>query len=113
MESNRARVSPFFGRRGATLRDELGSRHGCCGGRPPCGRSGRSLACLTDWVPKRRAAMTHRQIVGFGWAAAVLVLVLVFLQTRGGTVQAVGFVVGLPVILVLLVIALRMVRSRG
>ena len=73
----------------------------------------RWLACLTDWVPKRRAAMTHRQIVGFGWTAAVVVLVLAFLQTQSGTVQAVGFVVGLPVILVLLVISLRMVRSRG
>ena len=57
--------------------------------------------------------MTHRQIVGFGWTAAILVLVLAFLQTRSATVQAVGFVVGLPVILMLFVIALRMVRSRG
>ena len=56
--------------------------------------------------------MTHRQIVAFGWTVAVLVLVLVVLQTRGGTVQAVGFVIGLPVILLLLVIAFRMVRSR-
>jgi hypothetical protein len=57
--------------------------------------------------------MTHRQIVWFGWTASILVLVLAFLQTRSGTVQAVGFVVGLPVILMLFVIALRMVRSRG
>jgi hypothetical protein len=55
--------------------------------------------------------MTRRQMVGFGWAAAVVVLVLVFLQTRDGTVQAVGFAVGLPVILVLLVVGLRMFRS--
>jgi hypothetical protein len=52
-------------------------------------------------------------MVGFGWTAAILVLVLVFLQTRAGTVQAIGFVVGLPVILVLLVIGLRMFRFRG
>ena len=51
--------------------------------------------------------MTHRQIVWFGWTASILVLVLAFLQTRGGTVQAIAFVVGLPVILMLLVIALR------
>ena len=51
--------------------------------------------------------MTHRQIVGFAWTASILVLVLAFLQTRGGTVQAIAFVVGLPVILMLLVIALR------
>jgi hypothetical protein len=42
-----------------------------------------------------------------------LVLVLAFLQTRSGTVQAVGFVIGLPVILVLLVVALLMFWSRG
>ena len=28
--------------------------------------------------------MTHRQIVGFGWAAAILVVVLVLLQIQGG-----------------------------
>jgi hypothetical protein len=57
--------------------------------------------------------MTHRQIVGFGWGAAVAVLVLAFLQILGGTAQAVGLAVGLPVILVLLVIALRVALSRG
>jgi len=57
--------------------------------------------------------MTHRQIVGFGWAAAILVVVLVLLQIQGGTIGDVGFAVGLPVILVLFVIGLRAVRSRG
>jgi amino acid permease len=52
-------------------------------------------------------------IVGFGWAAVMIVLVLAFVQTRSGSVQDVGFVVGLPVILVLLVIAPRIFRSSG
>jgi hypothetical protein len=55
--------------------------------------------------------MTRRQVVGFAWAAAIAILILAFLQTRSGTVQAVGFVIGLPVILVLLVIALRAFRG--
>jgi uncharacterized integral membrane protein len=55
--------------------------------------------------------MTRRQVVGFAWAAAILILVLAFSQTRSGTIQTIGFVVGLPVILVLFVIAVRAVRA--
>jgi uncharacterized integral membrane protein len=55
--------------------------------------------------------MTRRQVVGFAWAAGILILVLAFSQTRSGTIQTIGFVVALPVILVLFVIAVRAVRA--
>jgi hypothetical protein len=57
--------------------------------------------------------MTQRQFVGFAWGTAAVVLVIAGLQLMGGTAQAVGLAIGLPVILVLLVIWLRAFRSRG
>jgi hypothetical protein len=48
----------------------------------------------------------------FGPVAAVVIVGLAILQSQHGTLQAVGLAVGLPVILVLLVIEIRIYRSR-
>jgi hypothetical protein len=57
--------------------------------------------------------MTHQQIVGFAWASAIVIVALALLQLQGGTAGDFGFVIGLPVILVLLVLWMRAYRSRG
>lgn len=57
--------------------------------------------------------MTHQQTVGFAWASAIVIVALVLLQVQGGTAGDVGFVIGLPVILVLLVLWIRGYRSRA
>jgi hypothetical protein len=57
--------------------------------------------------------MTHQQVVGFAWATAIVIVALVLAQLQGGVAGDVGFVVGLPVILVLLVVWLRAFRFRS
>jgi hypothetical protein len=47
----------------------------------------------------------------FGVMAAVLILGLAILQLQHGTLRTVGIAIGLPVIVILLVIAMRIVRG--
>jgi hypothetical protein len=68
---------------------------------------------LTDRVPRRRVALTQQQTVRFAVASAIVTIALALLQVHGGTAGDVGFVIGLPVILVLLVLWIRVYRSRG
>jgi hypothetical protein len=68
---------------------------------------------LTDQVPRRRVALTRQQTVRFAVPSAIVIVALALLQVQGGTAGDVGFVIGLPVILVLLVLWVRVYRSRG
>jgi hypothetical protein len=68
---------------------------------------------LTDRVPRRRVALTQQQTLRFAVASAIVIVALVSLQVQRGTAGDVGFVIGLPVILVLLVLWVRVYRSRG
>jgi chromate transport protein ChrA len=53
----------------------------------------------------------QRQYVAFAWLAAVVILLLAWLQSQHGAPRTVGFVIGLPIIAVLLVLAVRWSRA--
>ncbi len=53
----------------------------------------------------------QRQYIAFAWVAAVVILLLAWLQNQHGTDQIVGLVIGLPIIAVLLLIAVRFGRA--
>ena len=53
----------------------------------------------------------QRQYIAFAWVAAVVILLLAWLQNQHGTAQTVGLVIGLPIIAVLLLIAVRFGRA--
>lgn len=50
------------------------------------------------------------QYIAFAWVAAVVILLLAWLQSQHGTAQTVGLVIGLPIIAILLLIAIRFGR---
>lgn len=52
----------------------------------------------------------QRQYIAFAWVAAAVILLLAWLQNQHGTAQTVGLVIGLPIIAVLLLIAIRFGR---
>jgi chromate transport protein ChrA len=52
----------------------------------------------------------QRQYIAFAWVAAVVILLLAWLQSQHGTAQTVGLVIGLPIIAILLLIAIRFGR---
>jgi hypothetical protein len=54
---------------------------------------------------KRAGGSPLFQFVAFAWVAAVVILLLGWLQNQHGTAQTVGLVIGLPIIAVLLIIA--------
>ena len=69
--------------------------------------------CLTESVaPTNGPPRTRQQqMTRFGVMAAVLILGLAILQLQHGTLRTVGIAIGLPVIVILLVIAMRIVRG--
>ena len=60
---------------------------------------------------KRAGGSPLFQFVAFAWVAAVVILLLGWLQNQHGTAQTVGLVIGLPIIAVLLIIAVRRGRA--
>ena len=72
--------------------------------------------CLTDEVTKDDPPLTprnrsQRQIVIFGPIAAVLVWLLVISDYSHGAIHTLGLVLGLPIMGLLLLVALRFYRS--
>jgi hypothetical protein len=59
-------------------------------------------------TPEQRQA--QRRILVFSPVAAVVVLLLAFLQLQHGTPRTIGQVIGLPVILILLLVVFRTLR---
>jgi hypothetical protein len=53
----------------------------------------------------------QRQYIVFAWVAAGVILLLVWLQNQHGTAQAIGLAIGLPIIALLLVVAIRFGRA--
>jgi hypothetical protein len=71
------------------------------------GTSGYALQWMSDPKQERR----QREFIAFTSLAAVIVLVLAWLQFQHGTAHTIGLIVGLPAIAVLLVVAVRFVRA--
>jgi hypothetical protein len=53
-------------------------------------------------------ARRQRQYIAFAWVAAVVILLLAWMQIQHGSVRAVGLIIGLPMIVILLVLAVRL-----
>lgn len=53
----------------------------------------------------------QRQFIGFAWVAAVVILILAWMQLQHGTLRTLGLIIGLPIISVLLVITFRWGRA--
>lgn len=76
-----------------------------------------SCLCLTDRVPQggtpldRDRKKRQRQYIAFAWVAAVVILLLAWMQLMHGTVRTIGLIVGLPVIALLLIVAIRWGRA--
>jgi hypothetical protein len=71
---------------------------------------------LTDLVPRGtpldpEQQRRQRQYIAFAWVAAVLILILAWMQIQHGTVRAVGLIIGLPIIAILLILAVRWSRA--
>ena len=49
----------------------------------------------------------QRQYIAFAWVALVVILLLAWLQNQHGSAQRVGLVIGLPIIAILLLVAIR------
>ena len=56
-------------------------------------------------------ARRQRQYVAFAWVAAVVILLLAWMQIQHGIVRAIGLIIGLPIITILLVLAIRWGRA--
>jgi len=74
--------------------------------------------CFTGGVSKDGPPLTsrnrnQRQIVLFGPIAAVVVWLLVISNYSHGTIHIVGLVLGLPVIGLLFLVALRLYKTSG
>ena len=76
-----------------------------------------SCLCLTDRVPQggtpldRDRKKRQRQYIAFAWVAAAVILLLAWLQNQRGSAQTIGLIIGLPIIAVLLIVAIRWGRA--
>jgi hypothetical protein len=70
-------------------------------------------------VPKERRPLTpeqreiQRRVLIFSPIAIVVVLLLAFLNLQHGAAHTIGLVIGIPVIVVLLVVAIRTLRPKN
>ena len=68
---------------------------------------------MTDFVNEEHRPVTaQKKMERFGVVAAFLIVGLAILQSQHGALQVIGLAVGLPIILVLLVLAVRIYRGR-
>jgi chromate transport protein ChrA len=53
----------------------------------------------------------QRPYIAFAWVTAVVILLVAWVQSQHGTAQTAGLMIGLPVIAILLLIAIRFGRT--